>query len=229
MHGYPVTLHLENKHCLVVGAGPVGVRKIRGLLEARPASIMVVDPADASPELTELLNEPGLRFKQRGFIEADLDDIFLAFAAAGSAGVNAQVIDACRERGVLVNAVDDPEAGNFHVPATARKGDIALTISTGGGSPALSRRLRLDLEAFLEDGYLPLTKFMAAMRPQVLAMGRPTKENTALFRSLVEPEVRKAIATGDEAEILDLLKDRLPDALMERAQHALMEAIKESS
>jgi precorrin-2 dehydrogenase/sirohydrochlorin ferrochelatase len=222
MHGYSIVLHLEHTHCLVVGAGSVGTRKIRGLLEAKPADILIVDPAEASGELRELLAAHScLRFEQREFLEADLDGVSLVFAAAGSAEVNLKVVAACKKRKILVNAVDAPKTGDFHVPATARQGDISLTINTGGGSPALSRRLRLDLEAFLGDGYLPLAKFMAAMRPHVLAMGRPSKENTALFRSLVEAEVRKAMAGGDETEILEHLQKRLPEALMEQARQVL--------
>lgn len=52
-----------------------------------------------------------------------------------------------RARGILVNTEDDRELCDFHVPASVRRGDLLLTISTGGGSPGMARRLRKYLES----------------------------------------------------------------------------------
>jgi len=51
-----------------------------------------------------------------------------------------------REAGVLVNVEDRPELCDFHVPAMVRRDDLVLTVSTGGRSPGLARRLREWLE-----------------------------------------------------------------------------------
>jgi precorrin-2 dehydrogenase / sirohydrochlorin ferrochelatase len=45
-------------------------------------------------------------------------------------------------KGVLVNVEDVPELCDFHVPAVVRRGDLALTVSTNGRAPGLSRLLR---------------------------------------------------------------------------------------
>ena len=51
-----------------------------------------------------------------------------------------------RAASVLVNVEDVPELCDFHVPATVRRGDLALTVSTSGKAPGLSRLLREWLE-----------------------------------------------------------------------------------
>jgi len=51
-----------------------------------------------------------------------------------------------REQGILVNVEDVPELCDFHVPATIRRGDLLLTVSTGGKAPGLAKLIREWLE-----------------------------------------------------------------------------------
>ena len=47
-----------------------------------------------------------------------------------------------RALGVLVNVEDMLALCDFHVPALVRRGDLLLTVSTGGAVPGLARALR---------------------------------------------------------------------------------------
>jgi len=146
MRYYPMFVSLEGRACLVVGAGQVGLRKIETLADCGAASVLVVDKNPPDEALGQLLARPGLRsrlcFVQRDFEEADLDGMFLAIASTSSPAVNQRISELCRERGVLCNIVDQPEACSFIVPALVRRGDLTLAISTGGQSPALAKRIR---------------------------------------------------------------------------------------
>jgi len=55
--------------------------------------------------------------------------------------------DAAKRAGALVNVEDDRDHCDFHSPALVRRGDLVLTVSTGGKSPGLAARLRRHLEA----------------------------------------------------------------------------------
>jgi siroheme synthase-like protein len=88
----------------------------------------------------------------RPFEPADLDGVRLAVSATGDARVNAQVAAAARERGIPVNAVDDPPSCDFHFAATLRRGPWHLAIGTQGGFPGLSRVLREVLEELVPAG-----------------------------------------------------------------------------
>jgi precorrin-2 dehydrogenase/sirohydrochlorin ferrochelatase len=74
-------------------------------------------------------------------------------AATDDLEINRQVCAEARRRRQLVNCVAPPQAGNFFVPAVARRAGITVAISTDGRSPSLAKRLRQELEQFLRARY----------------------------------------------------------------------------
>src|SRR4028119_1126010 len=134
-------LNLDGKRCVVVGGGGVANRKARKLLQAR-AEVVVVSP-EVEPELESIAAE----VYKRPYSEGDLEGAFLAFATTDRREVNAAVAREGRERGVPVNVADRPTEGDFALPSTLRRGRLQVAVSTGGASPTLARRIRLELEA----------------------------------------------------------------------------------
>ena len=221
---YPLFLSLERAHCLIVGAGEVGLRKAHSLLECGPASLLVLDVTAPGSAWEKLRTYPALRTETRAFTPDDVVGKALAFACTGSREANAAVVRACAAQGVLCNCVDAPLEGSFIVPATARArhvpGNDALSgeavelsaaLSTGGGSPAWARVLKQELEDWLAPR-LPMTVLLARLRPLVLALGDDTGQNTAIFRSLARSGLREALGTDPEAS-RRMLREALPEAL----------------
>lgn len=141
---FPAFIKLEGRPCLVVGAGPIGESKIASLLSAG-AVVRVVAP-QATPAVSEWAAQGKLFWEAREFQPADLDGIVLVVSAVPSQEVSAAVFMEARRRGVLCNAVDDPDHCDFYYPAVVNRGHLQIAISTGGHSPALAQRLRRDLE-----------------------------------------------------------------------------------
>src|SRR3972149_1483367 len=100
-----------------------------------------------------------------------MDGYELAVVATDDGSVNAAVAREGRERRVWVNAVDDPPNCDFILPSVVRRGDVVIAISTGGASPALARRLREELEAFLEEDNAPLAELLQDVRRELRARG----------------------------------------------------------
>jgi precorrin-2 dehydrogenase/sirohydrochlorin ferrochelatase len=71
-----------------------------------------------------------------------LPPIRILFVAGLDQAVSEQLALKARTNGILVNVEDVPELCDFHVPAIVRRGDLMLTVSTGGHAPGLARRLR---------------------------------------------------------------------------------------
>ena len=78
---------------------------------------------------------------------ASLPVLDVVFVAGLPASDSAALAATARAVGALVNVEDVPELCDFHVPAVVRRGDLVLTVSTGGQAPGLARRLREWLEA----------------------------------------------------------------------------------
>jgi precorrin-2 dehydrogenase / sirohydrochlorin ferrochelatase len=137
---YPIFLDLSGRRCVVVGGGGVADRKARKLLQAR-AEVVVI-----SPEVGAELESVAVEIHRRPYREGDLEGAYLAFAATNVRNVNAAVAREAKDRGIPVNVADSPSEGDFALPSTLRRGRLQVAVSTGGASPTLARRIRVELE-----------------------------------------------------------------------------------
>ena len=217
MRYYPLLLDLTGMRCLVIGAGEVGLRKIKGLLQCQPQMVTAVDFASPSPELAALLATcDNFSYEQRPFADADLDRVHLVFACTSNRTVNAAIGQACMKRGILCNMTDAPEAGNFVLPASIARGDLTISISTSGASPALARVIRQDLEERYGPEYEIMTRLLARIRADMLALGRGSDENREFFRELAASALPELIRTNNRQACLELLRAVLPTDLHPR-------------
>lgn len=169
---YPVFLELAGRPCLVVGGGPVALRKVQGLLGAG-ARVIVVSPR-LSKGLLGLAQVGQINAIQRRYRRGDLRGMTLAIAATNQPRINGRVAADAERRGVLVNVVDEPGLCRFIVPSVARRGDLVVALSTGGRSPAVAKRLRRELEAWLDKGPAQLLELAAEVRQELRRQGQRT-------------------------------------------------------
>lgn len=149
MSMFPIFLKLENRPCLVVGAGSIAAPKVASLLRAGGA-VTVVAPI-ARPEVEESAYAGQIVWHKREFAASDLEGMFLVVAATDLKQVNHSVAEAARSRNVLCNSVDDPPDCDFFYPSVVNRGDLQVAISTAGKSPALSQRIREEMDAMLPE------------------------------------------------------------------------------
>jgi precorrin-2 dehydrogenase / sirohydrochlorin ferrochelatase len=212
MRYYPLLLDLQGKRCLVVGAGQVGRRKIRTLLECG-GSVLVVDTGPPGPELRPLLEHPRIEFACRPFRPEDVVGRTLVIASTDNEEVNWEISRVCAERGILCNIVDQPEKCSFILPALHIQGDLTVAVSTAGMSPALSKRIRKDLNRVFGPEYAVLVELMGRLRPLVISLGLPTAENTEIFSAVVNSSVLELLRLGDREAVEGLLRSILPEPL----------------
>ncbi len=167
---YPAFLSLEDRPCLVVGGGPIAERKVKGLLEAG-ARVALVSPT-VTPRLRRRIDKGQFKYSNREFRSSDLDGMYLLITATDDMPLNRRIGIEGRDRGLIVNVVDDPDYCDFIAPSIVRRGDITFAISTGGASPALARWLRRQIEEQFPPEYGGLAKVMAKVRLQVRGEGR---------------------------------------------------------
>ncbi len=199
MSDYPVNLNLEGRQCLVVGGGAVGRRKIRGLLAAG-GRVRLVDPAppDGLPAQVEVAARPYRR--------EDLRGVFLVFAAAGDAAVNARVAAQAQDAGILVNVADAPEKGSFAVPAVLRRGELLMAFSTGGGSPAFAALARDAAAGHFGEEWAVLLRIAVALRRKRLTPEEKGEYNREVLNCLLDADICALIAARDRDGIDRLLR-----------------------
>ncbi len=188
MDVYPIGLiGLSNRRTVVVGGGSIASRKVRGLLTAG-AHVTVISP-DLNPELRRLAAAGRVTLVERAYRAGDLAGAFIVIGATDDPAVNEAVWQEAEERGCLVNVVDDPPHCNFILPAIVRRGPVSVSISTGGSSPALARRLRERLEALIGPEYGQLAALLGELRPELLARYKDEKARMQAAFRLVDSDL----------------------------------------
>ena len=167
---FPINLNLEGRSCLVVGAGRIGLRKTEQLLAAG-ARVTVI-----APEVVGDFAGLPVTLHQRAFELTDLDGQRLVITATGNRELDQLIYDTCEERGIWINSADDPDRCAFTLPAVVRRGDLMVTVSTGGNSPALSSWMRQKLEALVGPEFEEVVNELAQERVLIHADGRSTED-----------------------------------------------------
>lgn len=204
---YPMMVNLAGKRCLVVGGGSVAERKV-GLLLESGAAVEVVSPT-ATARLAALSQAGRIRLRRRPVRSSDLAGAFLVVAATDDARVNREVAERVRSAGGLVNVVDDPEACSFLVPSVVRRGDLTIAISTGGGSPALAKKLRHRLEETIGPEYEAFLATLRELRDRARQVIADPARRQAIYRRAVESDLFERVARGDPAAVAARIQDLL--------------------
>lgn len=185
---YPIFLNIQDKKCVVVGGGNVAWRKVCSLKEAG-AKVTVVSP-DFCPELE---GETGVERIQQKYDTAILKGAALVIASTDDGVVNKKVYRDAIESGILVNVVDKPELCSFIVPASVMRGNLCISISTGGASPALARNIRENLEQHFGEEYDEFTKLLSEMRQKMLSEITNESIRRDILQRIAEPDILEII------------------------------------
>lgn len=138
----PIVLDPAQIRLALVGGGEQAARRLAQLIEggARHLTVFAADPA---PTLAGLAGD---RLVRR-LPEPEEMSLFAAVWIADCSAVTSErLARAARAAGTLVNVEDDLPLCDFHSPSLIRRGDLLLTVSTGGRSPGLAARIRRYLE-----------------------------------------------------------------------------------
>jgi precorrin-2 dehydrogenase/sirohydrochlorin ferrochelatase len=207
---YPAYLDIKGKKCLVIGGGEVAERKV-GLLIRCGAKVSVVSP-DLAPGL-EMLNSKGeITYIKGEFKEANLTDVFLVIGATDKKEINERIYREAQKRNILVNVVDSPELCNFIVPSVVERGDLIISISTCGKSPALSKKIREELEERYGIEYAEFLNLMGDLRKRISSQIADKDKREEIYKRLVDSDIIDLIRNGDD----EAVKKRVDEIIEQR-------------
>jgi len=202
---YPVHLDLTGKVCLVVGGGVVAERKVEGLLEAG-AIVRVVSP-QVTTTLQGYSSEGRVKLWLEPYQNDHLEGATLVFCATNNEEVNAHVVAEAKAQGIFVNAANAFEAGDFIVPSVVRRGELCISLATGGSNPMFTARLAGELSARFGPEYEGYMQLLRHMRHYIKGRAQ-------------SPEARRGALAGlldEETKLLALLRE---DRIAEAQQYA---------
>lgn len=199
-HLYPIYLNLAKKSCLIIGGGSVAERKAASLLEYG-AHVKVVSPL-AEPNIIAWADQDILQWYAREYAENDLDGAFMVFIATDDNALNKEIADLCRQRGILVNAVDDPPNCDFYVPSVLRRGSLAVAVSTEGKSPLFAARLRRQLETLITEEYGNCVDSLGQIREELKKSSLDINQRKQILEQIVDADLLGLLQAGryEEAE-----------------------------
>ena len=186
---YPVLLELAGRRAVVIGAFALAERKDVALREA-----------GAKVEV----------FANGAWKPSDLDGAFICVASSDDAAERDAIAAAARERGVLVNVMDDIANCDFAAPAIVRRGDLVVAIGTGGRSPAIARKVREDLERQYGDEWAEVVAIVAGVRAETLPELPDLRVRAARWRRALDlDEAAALVRAGRGGELRRRLLERL--------------------
>lgn len=144
---FPFFMDIEGKKGLIVGGGRVALHKLQKLLPYK-ADLTVTAPR-ITEELALSARENDICVIRRAFEPRDLTGMRFVIAASDDREANAEVGRLCREKGILVNVVDDKDACSFIFPSLVKAGRLNIGISTEGASPEIAAALRSQIAALI--------------------------------------------------------------------------------
>ncbi|MGA2333267.1 MAG: bifunctional precorrin-2 dehydrogenase/sirohydrochlorin ferrochelatase [Syntrophales bacterium] len=212
MRYYPLFLDITDRRCVVIGGGDVAERKVARLLDFG-ASVVVVGKT-LTPGLEAMKKAGRISHIDVDYDQALIDDAFLVIGATDQDDINAEISRDGKEKGILVNIVDDPDKCDFVLPSLIRQGDLLIAISTGGKSPALAKKLREDMEHLFGTEYQTLLEVMGQLREKLVVKGRSSDENRRVFEAVVHSDILKHIKDKSWDKVRRIIYDVTGEKIM---------------
>ncbi len=205
---YMACLDLGDRPTLVVGAGPIGLEKIEGLLVANARVHVVAKTACAA--VLALAAEGTISLALREYVSEDLVGHLLVVAATEDTELNVRIYREAEQRAMLVNVVDVPPLCNFILPAIVRTGPIAIAISTSGSSPALAKRLKREIAEMYGEPHAQLAEILNGLRGWAKDLFPTYQDRKVFFEGIVngDPDPIALLRAGDVEGVHDLIRER---------------------
>jgi len=205
MKYYPINIDVRSRTVIIVGGGAVAERKCRTLLDAG-ARVRIIAPR-LSRGLQALLEKGRIEHLSRDYRRGDLAEAFLVFAATGDRATSRDVAREAAEWRILANIADMPDQSDFTTPAAVDRGDLLLTVSTGGKCPPLARAIREELDTRYGDEYGIALHILGAVRERLVALKKGSHATKEILGALLAQDLPRLLRSGSREEIDRILRE----------------------
>jgi precorrin-2 dehydrogenase/sirohydrochlorin ferrochelatase len=180
----PLALDLTLLRTALTGAGPALMKRL-ALLDGESVPNLAIYAPDPEPALA---HAAGGRLIPRLPMEDEIAACRVLFVAGLALDQSSALASMARRYRVLVNVEDTLPLCDFHVPAILRRGELAISISTGGASPTLARRLRAYLGNLFPPEWSGHIARVAALRQAMRETGAGMADVAKATDALIDGE-----------------------------------------
>jgi len=169
MSFFPAYINFENKKILLIGAGKIALEKLEKLLDFTQEITILSE--HYSDDFLSLVKMHQLIYYQRKYKEKDINGFDIVIVATDNKKLYEKIYSESRDSRVLINCVDNANYCDFIFPSYIKKGDLTISVSTSGASPAFAKQLRQYIEKLIPSSVENFLKEMKVLR-QTLPKGR---------------------------------------------------------
>lgn len=179
---YPINLNIDKMKITIIGGGKVAYRKATNFLNFNKTVTVVSN--EFIEEFSEIKEKIEMIYDK--YDEKYIEDSFVVVAATNNKQINHEIGVYCNQNGKLVNVVDDKELSNFTVPSYVKRGELLLSVSTGGNSPSLSAKIKRELEEKYDESYEEYIELLGLARKKIIEENKDIKERRNKIKALID-------------------------------------------
>lgn len=187
MTHFPLFLDVKNKEILIFGGGEFALQRVKKLLPFS-ARLRVISEK-ISEEIRQMENNETVITEERAFTESDLDRHPPFVIIAEDEEKTARIYEACRQKHIPVNAVDQPKYCDIIFPSIVSTEHLCIGISSGGISPTATVEFKERIEEMIPENIDDILEWMWELRNYINTNLPKEKRKRTLreaFRKAVE-------------------------------------------
>jgi len=176
---FPIYMDMNNLKILLIGGGAIATEKLEKLIDFTKDITIITK--EISSEAYRIVDKHSLVLYKREYIKGDIDSFDIVIVATDTVDLHRSIYEESRGGRVLVNSVDDTAYCDFIFPSYIKNGDLTISFSTSGASPAFAKQIKEYFKNIIPND---IDSFLANMRGlrQTLPKG---KERMKMFEAMV--------------------------------------------
>ena len=143
-----VNLNLQDKVVIVIGGGNEALKRINSLLKEK-CQIIVIS-STINNQIKTLVKNKKIKYKKQKIQDTSILSIYkpyMVITTTNDKKLNQKIIKDVKTKKIIAYSSDNPELSDFSNPAIIDFDNlIQIAIFTGGKSPAMSKKLRVESE-----------------------------------------------------------------------------------
>ncbi len=182
MSFFPAYFNLRHKKILLVGGGYIALEKLEKLVDFTEEIVVIAK--EFSEDFSLFAKEHNIEMQERSYLKGDIDGFDIVIVATDTVHLHKAIFEESRSSRILVNSVDDTAYCDFIFPSYVKRGDLTISISTSGASPALAKRFRAYIEKLIPssmESFLVEMKKLRKTMPKGKARMKFFEEKTDKF------------------------------------------------